>query len=143
MSDVLVDSEHLGPLEVDEDNVVELPDGILGFPEARRYAMVAAEETGIYSWLQSVDHPDLAFLVVVPAAFFPDYAPDLPDEDCDALGLRRPDDAQVLCLVTIADDGVTANLLGPIVLNVVTRQARQVVLSDGDLSTRAPIPSGG
>jgi flagellar assembly factor FliW len=136
---VLIDSEHLGPLEVDEDNVIEFPDGILGFPEARRYAMVAAEETGIYSWLQSVDHPDLAFLVVVPAAFFPDYAPDLPDDECDALGIRRPEDAQVLCLVTIGEDAVTANLLGPLVLNVVTRRARQMVLADAELPTRAPV----
>jgi flagellar assembly factor FliW len=139
VADVLIVSEHLGPIEVDDAHVIEVPGGIMGFPEAQRYAIVSAEDTGIYSWLQSLDHPDLAFLVVVPAAFFPDYEPDLPDDDCAAIGLTRPEDAQLLCIVTIDDEDVTANLLGPVVVNVATRRARQVVLTHGDWPTRASI----
>jgi len=44
-----------------------------------------------------------------------------------------------LCLVTIAGDDVTANLLGPVVLNVANRTARQVVLADQGWSTREPL----
>jgi len=139
MTAVMIESGHLGPVEVDDDAVVEFPAGIIGFPDQRRYAIVAAEDSGLYSWLQSVDEPDLAFLAVVPAPFFPDYAPVIPDEDCASIGLTDPDDAQVLCLLTVGDDAITANLLGPIVLNVRNRTARQVVLTDSSLSTKAPI----
>ena len=142
MTAVMIDSEHLGSVEVDESSVVELPAGILGFPEQRRYAIVAADDSGLYSWLQSLDEPELAFLTVVPSPFFPDYAPVIPDEDCATIGLTDPEDAQVLCLVTVDEDAVTANLLGPVVLNVRTRMARQVVLTDSSLSTRAPILGG-
>jgi flagellar assembly factor FliW len=142
MSSVMVDSEHLGTLEVDESSLVEFPAGIIGFPERRRYAMVAADEAGLYTWLQSIDDASLAFLAMVPAPFFPDYEPVVPDEECVAIGLSDPTDAQLLCLVTVGDGSATANLLGPVVLNVRTRLARQVVLSDPDLSTRAPLPAG-
>ena len=87
MTAVMIESGHLGPVEVDDDAVVEFPAGIIGFPDQRRYAIVAAEDSGLYSWLQSVDEPDLAFLAVVPAPFFPDYAPVIPDEDCAAISV--------------------------------------------------------
>ena len=113
MTAVMIDSEHLGSVEVDEASVIELPAGILGFPEQRRYAVVAADDSGLYSWLQSLDQPQLAFLAVVPSPFFPDYEPVISDEDCATIGLTDPADAQVLCLVTVGEDAVTANLLGP------------------------------
>ena len=141
MTAMLVESERLGPLEVDEASVIEVPAGLIGFPQLRRFALVAAEETGVYSWLQSLDDPTVSFLSVVPAAFFPDYEPTIGDEDCIAIGLSDPADAQLLCLVTATDDGVTANLLGPVLLDVRTRLARQVVLTDTDHTTRDPIPA--
>jgi flagellar assembly factor FliW len=142
MSTVMIDSEQLGAVDIEEASIIEFPDGIIGFPDQHRYAMIAADDGGFYTWLQSVDEPALAFLAVVPAPFFPDFAPTIRDEECVSIGLDDPADAQLLCLVTVADDAVTANLLGPIVLNVRTRLARQVVLTDADLTTRALIVSG-
>lgn len=138
---MFVDSERLGPIEVSDTSIVELPAGLLGFESCHRFALIPADDAGAYVWLQSIEDPALAFLAVVPGFFFPDYAPELPDEDAEALDLREERDAQVLCLVTITDDAVTANLMGPIVLNVTTRQARQVVLSDSPWSTREPLVS--
>ncbi|UDY37198.1 flagellar assembly protein FliW [Dermatobacter hominis] len=138
---MLVESERLGPIEVDEGSVIEVPAGLIGFPQLRRFALVAAEDTGVYSWLQSLDDPTVSFLAVVPAAVFPDYEPTIGDEDCIAIGLSDPADAQLLCLVTATDDGVTANLLGPVLLDVRTRLGRQVVLTDTTFTTREPIPA--
>jgi flagellar assembly factor FliW len=139
MTAMLIESERLGAIEVDEGSVIEVPAGLIGFPQLRRFALVAAEDTGVYTWLQSLDDPSVSFLAVVPAAFFPDYAPTIPDEDCIAIGLSDPADAQLLCIVTADDEGVTANLLGPVLLDVRTRLARQVVLTDTGFSTREPL----
>lgn len=139
MTMMMIDSDQLGSVDVEETSVVEFPGGLIGFPDHHRFAMVAADDGGFYTWLQAVDEPSLAFLAVVPAPFFPDFAPTVRTEDCEAIGLTDPDDAQLLCLVTVTDDAVTANLLGPIVLNVRTRLARQVVLNDADLTTKALI----
>jgi flagellar assembly factor FliW len=138
---MFVDSERLGPIEVADESVIELPAGLLGFETCHRFALIPADDVGAYVWLQSIDDPTLAFLAVVPGFFFPDYAPELPDEDAAALELESDADAQVLALVTISDDAVTANLMGPVVLNVSTRQARQVVLTDPPWPTRAPLVS--
>jgi flagellar assembly factor FliW len=153
---VRIESEKLGELEVDEATVLTFPQGLLGFGDARRFALVDTHDSGLYFWLQSLDDPGLAFLTAVPWPFFPDYEFELPDADRDALGIIEPsDDAEndrdgsdtmVLCLLTIdrdAHDGeardITANLLGPLVINTAARLGRQVVLADGGLTTRAPL----
>jgi flagellar assembly factor FliW len=136
---MLMESDRLGVLEIDESSIIDVPDGLLGFDERRRFVLIPADEVGAYSWLHALDDPELAFLVVVPNFFFPDYAPELTDDEVEVLGLSDPDAAQVLCIVTISDDQVTANLLGPLVLNVETKVARQVVLADQDFSVRTPL----
>ena len=127
---MLLESDRLGAIEVDETSLVEVDGGLLGFESIHRFALIQADDAGAYSWLQAVDDPGLAFLAVVPSFFFPDYEPDVPDD---------PADAQVLCLVTIAGDDITANLMGPVVMNVANRTARQVVLVDQGWTTREPL----
>ncbi len=136
---MLVESERLGLVEIDPDTIVELPAGLPGFEGSHRFAMIPADDIGAYCWLQSTDAADLAFLAAVPGFFFPSYEPDIPEEDADELDLQRVDQAQLLCLVSITNDLISANLMGPIVLNVTTRQARQVVLVDQGWSTREPL----
>jgi len=140
---VRIESDKLGQLEVDETTVLTFPQGLLGFDDIRRFALVDAHDSGVYFWLQSVDDPKLAFLTAVPWPFFEDYEFELADADRDALGLRDDSggaDTMVLCLLTIDSGGaITANLLGPLVINCETRVGRQIVLADPDLTTRAPL----
>lgn len=136
---MLIESDQLGAVEVDETKVLTFPDGLLGFPDVTRFALVDAGDDGTYFWLQALDDPQLAFLAAVPWAFFPEYAPELSTSDQDALELTDARDAIVLCLLTITEDAVTANLLGPLVVNAVTRSGRQVVLGDTEYTTRAPL----
>lgn len=136
---MLIASEHLGEIDVAEERLIEVPEGILGFPDWTKYAVIEAEPSGVYVWLQAVDRADLSFLAVVPSPFFPDYEPEIPEEDCTALELVDPEHAQLLCLVTIQESSATANLMGPLVLNVLNRQARQVVLTDSKLTSAEPI----
>ncbi|MPY94816.1 MAG: flagellar assembly protein FliW [Acidimicrobiia bacterium] len=138
---MLVASTRLGDLDIDENTVLEFADGLLGFGSARRFALVDTHDTGTYYWLQSLDDSGLAFLTVRPWAFFPDYEPELPEADRVALGLEDAADALVLCLLTVdrATSSITANLLGPLVVNAAAKVGRQVVLTDSGLSTRAPL----
>ena len=95
-----------------------------GFPDDRRFVLVRLEDTGVLYALTSVDSAGLRFLVVPPAQFFPDYAPEIDDDALAALG---------------AGDGVqdaTVNLMAPIVLDQRSRRAVQLVLSRSGLSVR-------
>ena len=131
-----IQSDRLGMIDVDASSVIEFTDGLLGFEDHKRFVLVGADESGAYCWMQSLDNSALAFLAVVPGFFFEDYAPNVPDPDVESLGLTEATPTQVLCLVTLSDAGITANLLGPIVINLESRQARQAVLTDGHWTTR-------
>ncbi|MGY6499354.1 MAG: flagellar assembly protein FliW [Acidimicrobiales bacterium] len=136
---MLIDSDRLGSVDVDDSKVITFDDGLLGFPDARRFALIDASDDATYFWLQAIDDPQLAFLAVVPWAFYPDYEPEVPDPDQERLAIDDPSQALVFCLLTIADEMITANLLGPLVVNAATRSGRQIVLANSEYSARVPL----
>jgi flagellar assembly factor FliW len=144
VNDVIIRSDRFGELEIEPDRVIEFADGLLGFPDSKRFAMLEANESGLYFWLQSVDDPSLAFLSVIPWEFFADYAVDLSDDVERTLGVQAESDVLVLSLVTVQPENrqLTANLLGPLVINVVARRGCQLVLADSGFSVRAPLEVG-
>jgi flagellar assembly factor FliW len=125
---------------VDDIPVIDMVTPMPGFPDHQRFALVRLDQSGVLCSLQSVDDPQLRFLVVPPSAFFPDYAPVIDDTTVSRLGIESAADAIVLLVVNPGDDAgtATANLLAPVVVNLATRQGGQVVL-DEDLPIRAPL----
>jgi flagellar assembly factor FliW len=114
-----------------ETPVIEMAAGLPGFPDARRFLLVEWGEAGSpFSLLRSLDHEQLEFLVAAPVVLFPDYEPEVDDAHAEALGLTSAEDALVLVLVTVAEraEDATANLLAPIIVNVHTLVAAQIVL---------------
>jgi flagellar assembly factor FliW len=121
---------------------LSLSEPLPGFPGHRDYVLVPAEDGGRLFWLQSVAADGPRFLAVPASAYFPEYAPRLPDAACDELGLGDVADARLYCLVTVPDGDVTsatANLRAPVVVNPATHQARQVVLLDPAHPIRRPL----
>lgn len=118
--------------------------GLPGFPEARHFALLRLDDAGTIFSLRSLEDPELRFLAVPPLHFFPDYAPEVPDDAAASLGLQDADDALVLLLITVETglEDATANLLAPVVVNSRTRAAAQVVLNGSDLPLRAPLRAG-
>ena len=125
---------------VEEIPVIELVEAMPGFPDRTRFALVRLDEDGVLCSLKSVEDPDLRFLVVPPTVFFPDYAPEIDDTVVAALRIERAEDVLVLVVVNPGEQAssATANLLAPVVVNTVSRQATQVVLGE-DLPVRAPL----
>ena len=124
----------------DDLPVLTFPAGIPGFPGARRFALQQLVDDSAFQLLDSVSGDGVSMVVAQPWLFFPDYAPVIADQDQEELGLDRPEDAIVICPVSIDRDArlLYVNLRGPLVVNANTRQGRQVVL-DEDLPLRAVI----
>lgn len=139
----LLRTTRFGDITIDERRVFTFEDGLPGFPGATRFLAMTVEDDPDLYWLQCVDDGSLAFLAIVPWQQFPDYEPALTDDDRAHLELVDVDEAMVLCLLTVDrdNDAVTANLLGPIVLNTGRRLGRQVVLTDSRLPLAARIGS--
>jgi flagellar assembly factor FliW len=89
--------------------------------------------------LQACDRPDLAFVVCDPRLFIPEYVVPVKLEELSQIGLTDPSAAQVFTIVNKVDGMLTGNLQGPLIINVESRQARQLVLSDKRYSTRHPL----
>lgn len=142
-SNVIVHSDLLGDLEVSEDQILEFPAGILGFPECRSFVLLPAQREGFY-WLQSLDHSTLAFVLVDPFVYFPGYGVELSELDGKELRAEEDTDVAILAIVTLPasrDQPPTANLQGPLALNLRARRGKQLALDDSDqFGLRCPIP---
>jgi flagellar assembly factor FliW len=136
-----VRSDLLGDLHVRSTDALYFANGILGFPECRRFALVRAEHDGLF-WLQSIEYSTLAFLLVDPFAVIPEYSIDVAPTQLADLGAYRPADIALLSVVTlpaVPTEQPTANLQGPIAINFATRAAKQLVMSETDFGVRCPI----
>jgi len=136
---MIIETSRFGPLEVDESRLIHFPKGILGFPDQHDYALIQTAENSVFYWLQSVDRPNLAFVVCDPRLFVPEYVAPAKQDDLAQIGLSDPSAAQVFVIVNKVNNTLTGNLQGPLVVNVETRQAKQLVLSDRRYATRHPL----
>src|SRR3954471_20341424 len=130
---------RFGGLEVNEERIISFPKGLLGFPQHQRYALIQTGEENYFFWLQSVDEPQLAFVVADPAIFFKDYEVPIREETQLALELTDVAATQVFVICNKVDEWLTGNLLGPIVINAANRRASQVVLTEKKWTTRQPL----
>ena len=132
-----IQTKIMGELDVDDRQVIDFPDGLIGFKKFTSYALLDAPQKP-YFFLQSMELAELGFILLDPFLFRPDYSIDVADEAMRALGVAGPDDALVLSLVTVPLDGgpVTANLMGPLVIGRKARRGAQVILTDPRWQTK-------
>ena len=138
---VTVHSDLLGPLSVEPSQIISFPTGIYGFPECRTFVLLKANLEGTF-WLQSVEYGTLAFLLVDPFHFFDGYHVDLSPADLARLGSSDPTHIAVLAITTLPrqrDEPCTANLQGPILIDMQGRRGQQAVFADGPYGTREPL----
>ena len=136
---MIINTSRFGQLEVDERRLITFPHGILGFPRETVYALIQTGEDSGFYWLQAVARADLAFVVSDPRLFIADYRAPIKEEEMTSLGIADAGGAQVFIIVNKVQDMLTGNLQGPLVVNVATRTAKQLVLSDKRYSTRHPL----
>lgn len=136
---MFIETSRFGVVEIDEERIVRFQEGILGFPDRERFALIQTGPDAVFFWLQSVDDPGLAFVVCDPLAFVPDYQAPVREDDLKRLGMSGVEDCQVLIIVNKHDGQLTGNLLGPLVIGARSLLARQLVLADKRFSTRQPL----
>jgi flagellar assembly factor FliW len=142
-----IPTTRFGVIEIPEDQVIHLPSGMIGFPNHRRYVFVEHKKGSPFVWFQSVDDESLAFVLVDPLLVRPDYEIQISPEDRQALDLNEScAGMQPMVVVNITPGNpvqITANLLGPIVFNILKKLAKQIIVYQGEYSTQAPFPTNG
>jgi flagellar assembly factor FliW len=131
---VNITTTRFGRITVSPEELITMPQGLVGFPSLTRFAIIEPEEEGnVFRWWQSVDTPEAAFVVLNPAPLVADYARGDLGPEWAELGANTPDLRQLVVVVTAPGpglDSVTLNLAAPILINIATRHGRQVVLGD-------------
>jgi len=138
---VIITTSRFGQVELKEEDVLTFPEGLLGFADLRRFALLDDPNDEIFAWLQSCENPHVAFPVLEPELFADAYKVNLTKSDSEALGVKEGHKVRYFSIVTIPEDPtqMTANLKAPVAINVATRGARQCVLQDNNLAIREPI----
>lgn len=132
---------RFGTLTVQESEIITFPSGLLGFVEATRFCLVDPGDDTLILWLQSLDRPELAFAVLEPKIFKPDYSVRLSAVELRDLKLETVQQSAVYVILTLPSDlsQMTANLKAPIVINLQAQVARQVVLQENEYSLKHPM----
>ena len=131
-----VRTTRFGVIEIAEDRVIRFPKGLLGFPNQTRYCLLEPGDDALFFWLQSLDDPNLAFVVTDPSLFLNDYSVPVRPEQMEELGLSDLTDAQVFVIVNKVGDELTGNLQGPLVINTLSKAGDQLVLAEKRWTTR-------
>lgn len=129
-----------GEIEIDESKIITFEDGIIGFPDMKKFTLIFDEEKEgrpSISWLQSMDEPEIAFPVMDPLFVCETYNPSVEEELLKNLGTIKEDNLYVLVTVTVPQNikELAVNLKAPIVINTDTRKASQIIGED-DLPVR-------
>jgi flagellar assembly factor FliW len=138
---MLIQTSRFGPVTLQGEDIIEFPEGILGFNDLRKFVLLDDPNDEIFAWLQSCEIPQIAFPVLEPELFTQNYQIALTKHDLESLGLQTQEKIRSFTIITIPDDAtlMTANLKAPVVINIEKRTARQIVLQDNNLAIREPI----
>ncbi len=133
---------RFGDVEYDPENTLHFPKGLLGFEALHDFIVMPNVKEGPLFWIQSVEDPQVAFVLTDPTAFFSDYRV-VPDKSERVfLGLADGDDCFALAVVTVTPEReITLNLKAPILFAPASNRALQVVLENSQHQIRTPLPA--
>ncbi|MEM1166945.1 MAG: flagellar assembly protein FliW [Planctomycetota bacterium] len=137
-----VQTSRFGNVEIAADRVIHVPRGLLGFSRYTEYCLLQPSDEACFFWLQSLEDPELAFVVTDPTLFVPEYNVPIRSDQMEDLRLRAIEDAQVLVIVNKVGEALTGNLQGPLVVNTIERIGEQFVLADKRWTTRHELVRG-
>lgn len=139
-----INTRIFGEIEIAEDKILTFENGIIGFPDLKRFTLLHDEEKGTkvgIRFLQSIEEPTFALPVMDPLLVKEDYDPQVNDELLACVGKLTPENILVLVTVTVPSDltKMTVNLQGPFVINVDERKACQIIAEGSEYPVKFPI----
>lgn len=124
-----------GEIDIKEDKIIKLKEGIIGFPDLQNFTLIYDEEKegkGSIKWLQSMDDPSFALPVINPLDVKPDYQLLVNEEGLEPLGKMTEDNTFILVTITVPEkiEEMSVNLKAPFVINTDNLQGAQMIVED-------------
>ena len=139
---MIINTVKFGDVEVEESRIFDFVMPIIGFDDLTRFVILDPNKDTLFKWLQSVEEPSLAFPIISVASLNYDYSVDLSDNVINELGITNAESLLVMNITSIPQDnprGTTINLLAPLIFNLDTQKAGQIVLSGSGYDISHPM----
>ena len=135
---IKVKTTRFGEIEVADEETIKLPNGLIGFPELKRFILLDHDKDSPFKWLQSLDDGSIAFVLINPLLFKNNYSVEVTEAEVSDLDLTSEEDAVISVIITMPSNpqNMTANLKAPLIFNLKNRLGKQIVLSSSTYNTR-------
>ncbi|MBC7087513.1 MAG: flagellar assembly protein FliW [Tissierellales bacterium] len=136
----IISTKYLGNISIEDENIINFPNGILGFENSKRFVMIDFPNNTLFKFLQDIDNENVSFILINPWDFFEDYEIDIPDKELDTIDLNPQieNTLEIYSIVTLGSSlkESTANLLAPIIINIKSKLGKQYVLTYTSYTTK-------
>jgi flagellar assembly factor FliW len=140
---MLIHTVNFGNLEIADERILSFKEGLPGFPQIHRFAILEMEEIKPFQYLQALDDPPISLFVINPFLVDPGYEFRLTDSDMEDVCSKNSAELAVFAVATIPEDPslATLNLMAPIVINDKARCGKQVILHESKYAVKHPLLS--
>lgn len=128
-----LETKLFGEIDYMESDVIVFEEGLYGFETLKRYVYVRNEDEEFqFDWIQSIEEPDLSFVVTSPFLFVEGYDFDLSDKVMETLGIQTTDQLSIISIVNVNKDvaKTTINIQAPLIINNENKKGQQVILDE-------------
>lgn len=137
-----IQTRQFGEVDIDPEKIINMPSGVPGFRDKKRYVVLQKEETVPFFLFQCVEDPNLAFVVLDPVKIMPEYA--IEKSDFEKSLEWQFDDEEISCFVIVTipsgtPEKMTANFLAPLVINNERKEGVQLILQNSSYSHQQPL----
>ncbi len=133
---------RFGEIEYDPDNTLLFPEGLVGLENLRKFVVMPNEKEGPLFWIQSVEDPQVAFILTDPTGFYYDYKVVPDGREREKLGIDDNGECLIVSVVSVSSEReITLNLAAPILFAPETNRALQVILEGTQFSPQTPLPT--
>lgn len=131
---MLLNTRHFGEIHIEDEKILNFPDGLPGFEELTKYIILENPDEGVpFQWLQSIEDGEIAFVIINPFIFKSDYDFQIPKNAVEKLEIQAPEDVNIFSIVIVPEDisKMTANLQAPLIINTKNNKGKQIIIDDG------------
>lgn len=136
-----VKTKPFGEIEISDKQKISFKNGILGFEEIKHFFLLDGENGSPFYWLQALEMPEIAFVIIDPAYVVDNYKLDINQKDLDELQIINQEEMLIFSIVTIYEkpEDITVNLLGPVIINKSKRIGKQIINQNDEYEIKCPL----
>ena len=123
------------------DKKIHFPKGLIGLENYHNFTIAVLPDQTEFWLLQSLEDEHFGLVLTNPFWFMPNYDLELTESEAEQMGAKENLDIFVTVNVASTPEGITANLMGPIILNQNTGIGFQMLVSNEKYTTQHKLMS--